>query len=322
VACSARTSTNDTTFAVRRLHRVSAHVSILGHSLQNIIMDAHHPPNVPSFEHDAVPDSATHMRLVEVLDDNYSETIQIRCRMSTWSVDTMPPYHATSYTWGDPESNATILINDQTFRVRTNCELVLEQAYVYKKGCYYWVDAICINQEDLQEKSQQVGMMGQIYKSAQHVLACVGNHADDSRFFYQELTTWAIAKRPRSHLNIIRRICLRRGIFTALRFIHAAIDFTKRPYFSRLWILHELRNAKESSILCGTDVVSKYDVYLMYLQLHSTVLVRVSPSKPLSMLITFARVLREVFHPKAAVKDWGSARRSVGTIIKITQPPL
>ncbi|KAH8788136.1 heterokaryon incompatibility protein-domain-containing protein, partial [Diaporthe sp. PMI_573] len=132
------------------------------------------------FKHDALPDAANHIRLLEVLDDNYSETIKIRCRMATWPVDAMPSYHAISYTWGDLESNITILINDKTFRVRMNCEFALKQAYWYGKSCYYWVDAVCIDQGNLEEKGKQVAMMGMIYKSADHVLACVGDHADDS----------------------------------------------------------------------------------------------------------------------------------------------
>ena len=45
---------------------------------------------------------------------------------------------------------------------------------------YLWIDAICINQEDLDERSQQVGLMRQIYSQASHVVVWLGPEADDS----------------------------------------------------------------------------------------------------------------------------------------------
>ncbi|KAH8753626.1 heterokaryon incompatibility protein-domain-containing protein, partial [Diaporthe sp. PMI_573] len=156
------------------------------------------------FAHEPLPDPAKYMRLLEVLDDNYSETTKVKCRLTTWPIDSMPPYHAVSYTWGDPKSNTLILMNDKTLEVRTNCEFALKQAYWYRKSQsyfyrkwqshlyretrsewytksrYFWLDALCIDQSNLKEKSKQVAMMGSIYKKASHVLACIGDHADDS----------------------------------------------------------------------------------------------------------------------------------------------
>lgn len=64
----------------------------------------------------------------------------------------------------------------------TNCEFVLRQAHWHGQCRYYWVDAICIDQSNLDEKSKQVVIMANIYKRAAHVLAYVGDHADDSLF--------------------------------------------------------------------------------------------------------------------------------------------
>ena len=37
-----------------------------------------------------------------------------------------------------------------------------------------WVDAICINQQDDNERNQQVALMGQIYSVAQHTVIYLG----------------------------------------------------------------------------------------------------------------------------------------------------
>lgn len=229
-------------------------------------MDASTSQSLATFEHDTLPDAAGYIRLLQVLDDKYSENIKLRCEMTTWPMDNKPSYHAISYTWGDPASNTTILINGKAFQTRTNCEYVLKQAYWFEKTYYYWVDAICINQGDLEEKSKQVSKMGSIYESAAHVLAYVGDHADDSAFLSNKLKQRAFTRLqyPRdSAMRLSLRFQLGQRFSTTMRFLHAAICFVERPYFTRLWILQELRNAQEATFLCGTDLIPKRVIYDM-----------------------------------------------------------
>ena len=60
-----------------------------------------------------------------------------------------------------------------------------------------WVDALCINQDDVEERSQQVSIMGRIYKEARMVLVYLGEEWSgvDSVCEYIELA----AQRPESH---------------------------------------------------------------------------------------------------------------------------
>lgn len=73
------------------------------------------PQYSSEFRHDPLPDSATHIRLLEVLDTSHhpndddddddkddDDHASVRCRLTAWPVDSAPPYHAISYTWGDP----------------------------------------------------------------------------------------------------------------------------------------------------------------------------------------------------------------------------
>ncbi|KAH8760415.1 heterokaryon incompatibility protein-domain-containing protein [Diaporthe sp. PMI_573] len=167
-------------------------------------MDACTSQRIVSFKYNTLSDAAGYIRLLEVLDDDYSENIKVRCRISTWLVDNAPSYYAISYTWGDPEPESTILVNGQVFRVRANCEFVLKQAYWYNKTYYYWIDAICINQENLEGKSMQVSIMGSIYRKAARVLACVGDHGDDSTFLVHKLKQRAFTKGPNPRYSGMR----------------------------------------------------------------------------------------------------------------------
>lgn len=230
------------------------------------------PSTVGAFKHDVLPDATSHMRLLEIMDANYSDTINVSCKMTTWPTNSigLPSFHAISYTWGDPKCVTTILINGKPSQVRMNCEFVLKQAHWHGKSRYYWIDALCIDQENLDEKGKQVAIMGNIYKRAAHVLACVGEHTDESRFFFRKLGQFlrTIREFPPSAKSLILRMYFRHGPDTTLAFLYAAINLAKRPYFSRLWVLQELKNAKQVSLLCGSDAVPKDDFEIILKRLH------------------------------------------------------
>ncbi|KAI4932915.1 hypothetical protein J4E85_003318 [Alternaria conjuncta] len=140
-----------------------------------------------AFEHDPLPDSATHFRLLHILRGDFGQHVE--CEISSWPIDDAPSYYAISYTWGDPADMTKITVNGKPLAVRRNCEYVLQQAFVTKACQYYWVDAICIAQTSIQERNHQVGIMGKIYSGAKHVLACVGPHANDMSLYYAYIGT-------------------------------------------------------------------------------------------------------------------------------------
>lgn len=249
-----------------------------------------------AFTHEPLPDPAKYIRLLELLDDDYSKTIKVRCRLTTWPIDRVPPYHAISYTWGDAKSNTTILMNDKPLQVRTNCEFALKQAYWYRKSYFYfyrkrqfrwyeqsraswysksqyfWLDAICIDQMNIGEKSKQVAMMGSIYKNASRVLACIGDHADDSLFFFQSLygvTHYVVRPRhmlryQRSFGGVALRFRMLHRYSTTHRFALALARLAIRPYFARMWILQELQLAQHITILCGKYVLPHDDALYLF----------------------------------------------------------
>ena len=63
------------------------------------------------------------------------------------------PYAALSYCWGDASVTRPIKLNGDTFYVTTNLWNCLSVLRTEDFADYYWVDAICINQQDNEEKS-------------------------------------------------------------------------------------------------------------------------------------------------------------------------
>ncbi|KAK5676574.1 hypothetical protein LTS10_010875 [Elasticomyces elasticus] len=88
-----------------------------------------------------------------------------------------PTYTALSYMWGPPEPSRTILLDGQPLSIRLNLWQCLQ--VLRKRGspeACYWIDQLCIDQDRLVERAEQVQRMDQIYSSADHVLVWLGVH--------------------------------------------------------------------------------------------------------------------------------------------------
>jgi hypothetical protein len=85
-----------------------------------------------------------------------------------------PHYKALSYVWGDLQNKRSIAVDRQSLEIPRSLFAGLQRLRSKKETVTIWVDAICINQFDVDERSQQVRFMGDIYSSAQEVLIWLG----------------------------------------------------------------------------------------------------------------------------------------------------
>ena len=83
-------------------------------------------------------------------------------------------YEALSYAWGQPVFPELLHTHKGILKITENLALALHSLRFKDRVRYLWVDAVCINQNDLMEKSQQVAMMSIIYKSARQVICWLG----------------------------------------------------------------------------------------------------------------------------------------------------
>src|SRR5438045_2575498 len=89
---------------------------------------------------------------------------------TTCSLKNAPQYYALSYVWGDPTVTSNIIVNGKMFAATINLVAALENVVVNLKGSFLWVDAIYINQGDINERNNHVQMMTSIFKKAYSVL--------------------------------------------------------------------------------------------------------------------------------------------------------
>jgi hypothetical protein len=95
----------------------------------------------------------------------------------------LPAFQAVSYTWGVSVYTSSIDIAGEKLPV-------LDSLYPFLRhmldedpkgpGAWWWIDSLCINQKDDNEKALQVPMMGTIFRAAQQTLVWLGEEADGS----------------------------------------------------------------------------------------------------------------------------------------------
>lgn len=202
-----------------------------------------------TFKHEELPDASTYIRLVEIISPERKRDIQVHCKLTTWPKATAPKYNAISYTWGDPNLIAVILVNGKKMEVRRNCEDVLKHPCRIRGG-FFWIDAICINQADNHEKSFQVANMGEVFRDALGTLACLGRHEDGSEILFKKLrrhkSFWKdlhVYGQPRPWPESMRDS-------TITELYNAFGMFMKRSYFQRVWIYQELCFGRDIEVYC------------------------------------------------------------------------
>ena len=191
-----------------------------------------------------------HIRLLELF--KWEEGFGFHLRKVR--LDQTPAYRALSYHWG-PMLTDDNLIRLKGFRVSKNLWDVLPRIAGDHPG-FWWIDALCINQDDDAEKDKQVALMRDIYKRAKQVIVWLGVHDEDSRpaltlvkMIVDRINNGRIDYRgPRSprkefsnrELNLLQLPSVNDSMWTSL------IKFISRGYFQRIWALQELVMAVES----------------------------------------------------------------------------
>ncbi|KAK8113553.1 Heterokaryon incompatibility protein [Apiospora sp. TS-2023a] len=109
--------------------------------------------------------SRQEIRLFELLPADNQDS-PVRGRLHYHSLADKPVYNTISYVWGKPSlTDKEIEVDGKSLQVTPNLHKVLRNLrYSQDHGTLFWIDAICINQQDLAERNHQVGMMRQIYE--------------------------------------------------------------------------------------------------------------------------------------------------------------
>ncbi|KAL4892128.1 heterokaryon incompatibility protein-domain-containing protein [Aspergillus ambiguus] len=194
---------------------------------------------------------------------------QIHFRLETFSIYEAPGYEALSYAWGTSLEKEECLCNGAPFHISRALGQALRGIHRQSASEWIWVDAICINQTDAEEKAHQVAGMGELYSCADQVLIWLGEESDQSGLacsLLPELTEriWALHEneggwRPRKTEDIVSQRLpppedpLWRSVFLLY----------SRDWFQRLWIVQEIVLARQCVFVCGSQHID-WDVFMNF----------------------------------------------------------
>jgi hypothetical protein len=157
--------------------------------------------------------SKTEIRLIKLHPRPASTSTQRnltpRCDLIHVSLDDKPDYAALSYTWGDARDTKMITVGLSSVSVTQNLYSALEHLRYDKTARVIWIDALCINQRDNEEKSWQVQLMREIYQRASFVTLWLGPAdatSDEVMGFLRQLGTSAMRFGLDRDPNIIRKV--------------------------------------------------------------------------------------------------------------------
>lgn len=220
----------------------------------------------------------THQRPIRLLRfvDRPEEDGPIQLQLETFSLNHAPSYDALSYVWGDPAANCRITVNGDSFMVGSSLYYALSQLGRAKEAdSHLWIDAICINQNDADEKSSQVRQMRDTFQQADCVWVALGESSDHVDRMLDLMTSvgpkalqagvldvWSKSAKglekaaEEKHPALLFLLeMLKDDRLRAQTMLDAATDLLTRANWCRAWILQEITLAQRGKILCGRRVL-------------------------------------------------------------------
>src|SRR3569833_300584 len=228
------------------------------------------------------------IRIVELLPGNEDEMVSMRLVVQAGrdAIEHEPncqktpggpliEYIALSYTWGDPSTAFLVLLDGQLFYVRENLYNALRQFRrpTGQRSLHYWIDAICINQDDVSERNAQVRRMARIYEDAKEIHAWLGPEAEDSQLAMRRIAamaSWALRFMTSYESNVLEMFnMMRSNEFRNMIFEDSDGPLDERPWvairqllrrtwWTRVWIVQEFTVDKVPTfVICGSERIER-----------------------------------------------------------------
>ncbi|KAK0099387.1 hypothetical protein ONS95_003539 [Cadophora gregata] len=219
------------------------------------------------------------IRLVELLPADPTEIIRIR--VSSADLDENPDYEALSYEWGFrtiTKSSSVgifkvsteftyfrnILCDGLRMQIMDSLHGLLLRLRDVSKSLILWTDAICINQDDEDEKPHQLMLMGRIYTQSKTVLCWIGEEKQKTHKAFRLIESLAAALRIKMSVDIetfirsgaeVPEVVLDEDLVGEVQGDGwlAVMDLFTRPYFGRIWVVQEIVLSRAAIIICGSN---------------------------------------------------------------------
>ncbi|KAI1302599.1 heterokaryon incompatibility protein-domain-containing protein [Xylaria venustula] len=196
------------------------------------------------------------IRLLELLPGDPSDDIQ--CVLTPHTLQAgMQKYEALSYCWGSPAATKPIYLDGNVLDVTVNLRSALRHLRLTKSSRMLWVDAICINQSNIKERSSQVKLMSEIYRNAAQVLVWLGlskNHTESTFVLLENLASEAEEFKRHPEWQIDNKTNRRVEVSSDQQ--ERIEELLFQDWFMRSWTVQEILSAKKALVISGWQSVS------------------------------------------------------------------
>lgn len=190
----------------------------------------------------------------------------LKCHLLPISSFTQVPYEALSYQWGDSSDRSYVLsCCGMDMQISRTLHAALRRLRNKSIIRAVWVDAVCINQNDLAERASQVRIMRDIYANATEVVVWLGEEEAGDESAFEELERinddqrvplwkngfgWFRGTAPTSNRLSTSEFFTTTSKLRGVQYEHI-VHLLCRGYFRRAWIVQELAMAKTAVLLYG-----------------------------------------------------------------------
>ncbi|KAF7555507.1 hypothetical protein G7Z17_g2165 [Cylindrodendrum hubeiense] len=261
------------------------------------------PPRAPAYQYSPIISRPRAFRLVRLLPPHravFGDTLRIE--LITVDDDSACSYDTLSYTWGDTSRslpNRRVLVESQNgpheLRIYRSLELALLNV---KANRPIFVDQICINQEDDEEKASQVALMRDIYTNCNHVLVWLGPETKESNSYFdyihqvcEEGTIGRAIGPHKAYFPQVFEAVMNPNVQVTGPALEDRDDFLmlvskygdsfplsgiedvlRRPWFNRLWTIQEVCLAPNVLFICGSRdmCIECFQHGLLYYTVYNT----------------------------------------------------
>ena len=229
---------------------------------------------------------ADEIRILNIEPHKGDESSPMVCSLLHVPLAAKQDYHALSYTWGSGAKTKSITLSGQSFAVSETLYSALIHLRQSNLRRAIWVDAICINQNEIPERNSQISRMARIYTASDGTVIWLGDEAEGSKIAMEEMGRIAmehIRKNHRAELDVVEAhedmAKVKDGtvaiIYKSLRedfygpHLKVDDDFTPeeapvwraicrlllRPWFRRTWVIQEAVTAGNLMVTCGESMM-------------------------------------------------------------------
>ena len=222
------------------------------------------------FSYKPLRPSLKEIRVLDVEPGPLEAPVHATLRHVSLSALPRPQYEAVSYCWGDGSLRAEMVLDGHGIDVPSNSEEALRGLRDLNERKTLWIDAICINQRDIRERSQQVTLMGDIYRNARCSLFWLGkaDNCTSTAFLCIQSLLRDMKAETKDLTELNRKLFNQFGDFLQASPLEelsdtaiAAIEgIFQRPWFGRIWVVQEASLPAKCICHCGTYVAPMVDI--------------------------------------------------------------